>query len=242
MRCADRPQSLELQTVDPAPCTEGSARPRRGPRSAGIAAAQTNRTVQATGSATLSVTSDQAFLDVGVVTTAGSAQDSAQQNATQTTAVSPAVKAVLGATGTVQTLYYSIYPRYVQNIHHQRLHHRQHHSRDHYRPFHHRPIDRRRQRGRRKHGRQPQLRTAGPRPASATGADGRHQTAMADALHRLRLGGKVVSVDIRAGRLLVFPILVGGDRGGATATTTPVQTGTSTVYPPSRSWCSCSRQ
>jgi uncharacterized protein YggE len=80
-----------------------------------IAAAQTSRTVQATGSATLAVTPDQASLDVGVITTATSAQDSAQQNAAQTTAVLTAVKAVLGAAGTVQTLYYSVYPRYAQN-------------------------------------------------------------------------------------------------------------------------------
>src|SRR4051794_19301720 len=80
-----------------------------------IAAAQTGRTVQANGSATLTVNPDQASLDVGVTTNAATAQDSAQQNATQTTAVLNAVKAVLGSTGTVQTLYYFISPRYAQN-------------------------------------------------------------------------------------------------------------------------------
>jgi len=73
------------------------------------------RTIQAIGSATLLVNPDQASLDVGVVTTAATAQDSAGQNATQTTAVVNAVKAILGNTGTVQTLYYSVSPRYVSN-------------------------------------------------------------------------------------------------------------------------------
>jgi uncharacterized protein YggE len=80
-----------------------------------LASAQTSRTIQAMGSATLQVTPDQASLDVGVVTTASSAQDSAAQNATQTTAVISALKAVLGGNGTVQTQYYSVTPRYVAN-------------------------------------------------------------------------------------------------------------------------------
>ena len=77
-------------------------------------AAQTTatRTVQATGSATLSANPDQAQIDVGVVTVAATAQDSAQQNATQTTAVLNAVKAVLGANGTIQTVSYYVQPRY----------------------------------------------------------------------------------------------------------------------------------
>jgi uncharacterized protein len=70
------------------------------------------RTVQATGNSTISANPDQATLDVGVVTNAGTAQDSAQQNATMTTAVLTAVKAVLGSAGTVQTVSYSVYPRY----------------------------------------------------------------------------------------------------------------------------------
>jgi uncharacterized protein YggE len=72
----------------------------------------TTRTVQATGSATVSATPDQAHLDVGVVTNAPTAQDSAQQNATMTTAVLTAVKAVLGSAGTVQTISYTVSPRY----------------------------------------------------------------------------------------------------------------------------------
>jgi len=70
------------------------------------------RTVQATGSATVTATPDQAQIDVGVVTNGSTAQDSAQQNATMTTAVLTAVKAVLGSSGTIQTVSYSVFPRY----------------------------------------------------------------------------------------------------------------------------------
>ncbi|HEY1493683.1 MAG TPA: SIMPL domain-containing protein [Candidatus Solibacter sp.] len=79
-----------------------------------VLAAQTTatRTVQATGSATLSANPDQAQIDVGVVTVAATAQDSAQQNATQTTAVLNAIKTVLGANGTIQTVSYYVQPRY----------------------------------------------------------------------------------------------------------------------------------
>ncbi len=70
------------------------------------------RTVQATGSATVTANPDQAQIDVGVVTNGSTAQDSAQQNATMTTAVLTAIKAVLGSAGTVQTVSYSVSPRY----------------------------------------------------------------------------------------------------------------------------------
>src|SRR5215471_1732624 len=82
---------------------------------AGLAAQTTPRTVQATGSATLTANPDQAQLDVGVVTNAATAQDSAQQNANLTTAVLTAVKAVLGSAGTVQTVSYYVNPRYSTN-------------------------------------------------------------------------------------------------------------------------------
>jgi uncharacterized protein len=82
---------------------------------AALCVAQTTRTIQATGSASMQVTPDQASLDVGVVTSAPTAQESAAQNATQTTAVLNAVKAVLGNNGTVQTQYYSVSPRYATN-------------------------------------------------------------------------------------------------------------------------------
>ncbi|HXK05981.1 MAG TPA: SIMPL domain-containing protein [Verrucomicrobiae bacterium] len=78
-----------------------------------VLAAQTaGRTVQATGSATILAAPDQAQIDAGVVTSAATAQDSAQQNATLTTAVLAAVKAVLGSSGTVQTVSYYVTPRY----------------------------------------------------------------------------------------------------------------------------------
>jgi uncharacterized protein YggE len=70
------------------------------------------RSVQATGSATIFANPDQAQLEIGVVTNAGTAQDSAQQNATMTSAVLIALKAVLGSSGTVQTVSYSVNPRY----------------------------------------------------------------------------------------------------------------------------------
>src|SRR5262249_53120157 len=79
----------------------------------GIASAQSSqRTVQASGNATIYVNPDQAQLDAGVITNAQTAQDAVQQNATMTTAVLTAIKAVLGSTGTVQTVSYSANPRY----------------------------------------------------------------------------------------------------------------------------------
>src|SRR5438034_2397761 len=79
---------------------------------AALCAQNAPRSVQATGSATIFANPDQAQLEVGVVTNAGTAQDSAQQNATMTTAVLTAVKAVLGSSGTVQTVSYYVSPRY----------------------------------------------------------------------------------------------------------------------------------
>ena len=69
-------------------------------------------TVQASGSATLSVNPDQVRLDVSVMTQGATAQQAAQQNATQTTAVINALKQVLGASGSVQTISYAVNPRY----------------------------------------------------------------------------------------------------------------------------------
>jgi len=71
-----------------------------------------SRTVQAIGSATISVNPDQTQLNAGVVTQAATAQDAAQQNASLATAVLNALKAVLGTTGTIQTVSYSVTPRY----------------------------------------------------------------------------------------------------------------------------------
>ena len=68
--------------------------------------------IQAIGSATISVNPDQFQLAVGVVTQGTTAQDAGQQNATLTTTVLNALKGVLGAAGTIQTISYSISPRY----------------------------------------------------------------------------------------------------------------------------------
>ena len=81
-----------------------------------LAAAQlvqiTSGSIQAIGSATIPVTPDQVQLDVGVVTQGATAQDAGQQNATLTTTVLNALKGVLGAAGTIQTIGYSVSPRY----------------------------------------------------------------------------------------------------------------------------------
>ena len=68
--------------------------------------------IQAVGSATISVNPDQAKLSVGVVTQGATAQDAGQQNASLTTTVLNALKGVLGASGTIQTIGYSVSPRY----------------------------------------------------------------------------------------------------------------------------------
>jgi uncharacterized protein YggE len=74
--------------------------------------AQTAGTVQATGSASVNANPDQATLTVGVVTQGATAQDAAQQNASLATAVQNAIRSVLGTNGTVQTIAYSVTPRY----------------------------------------------------------------------------------------------------------------------------------
>jgi hypothetical protein len=68
--------------------------------------------IQATGTATLNVQPDQVQLDVTVLTQANTAAQAGQQNATQTNAMIAALNQVLGKSGTIQTIGYSIYPRY----------------------------------------------------------------------------------------------------------------------------------
>jgi uncharacterized protein YggE len=68
--------------------------------------------VQANGSATITAKPDQAQLDVGVVTNGATAQDASQQNASLSNTVQDALKKVLGAAGTLQTVNYSVNPRY----------------------------------------------------------------------------------------------------------------------------------
>jgi uncharacterized protein YggE len=68
--------------------------------------------IQASASASISVQPDQATLTAGVVTQAATAQDAANQNATATTAMIKALTGVLGTNGTVETISYSLSPRY----------------------------------------------------------------------------------------------------------------------------------
>jgi uncharacterized protein len=77
-----------------------------------FAQAVPDHTVQGVGNATIAVNPDQAQLDVGVVTSANTAQQAAQQNADMSTAVQNAVKAVLGSSGSFQTVNYTVSPRY----------------------------------------------------------------------------------------------------------------------------------
>jgi len=79
------------------------------------AGAQAAGTIQASGTATLYNNPDQAQISIGVVTDGPTAQAAAQSNSTQTTAVLNALKQVLGATGTIQTVSYSVNPRYSSN-------------------------------------------------------------------------------------------------------------------------------
>jgi hypothetical protein len=69
-------------------------------------------TIQANGTATVSMSPDQAQFTVGVTTQAGTATAAAQQNALQTTAVISAVQQALGPSGTIQTIGYSVTPQY----------------------------------------------------------------------------------------------------------------------------------
>ena len=78
----------------------------------GLAGAQTPNTIQASGSAIRSVKPDMAQVNAGVTTLGTTAQAAAEQNATLTDAVIKALEKVLGSSGTIQTLYYSISPRY----------------------------------------------------------------------------------------------------------------------------------
>lgn len=82
---------------------------------AGVAilpAQQAAGTIQALGNASLSVKPDQAQFTVSVSTDAATAQQAAQQNATQTTQVITALQQMLGSNGTIRTVGYSENPRY----------------------------------------------------------------------------------------------------------------------------------
>jgi uncharacterized protein YggE len=77
-----------------------------------VTSAQPAGTIQAAGTATLFANPDQAYISIGVVTDGSTAQDAAQRNSTQATAVLNALKQVLGNAGTIQTVSYSVNPRY----------------------------------------------------------------------------------------------------------------------------------
>ena len=77
-------------------------------------AADTN-SIQASGSATINVKPDQATLSVGVVTQGLTAKDAADLNAVQADAMIKALDNLLKGAGTIQTISYSLYPRYTNN-------------------------------------------------------------------------------------------------------------------------------
>jgi uncharacterized protein len=79
------------------------------------AVSQPPQTVQAVGSATVSAPPDQVKVDIGVTTTADTAQDSSSQNATQMTAVIAQVRQVLGPAADIKTIGYSVSPNYRGN-------------------------------------------------------------------------------------------------------------------------------
>jgi len=68
--------------------------------------------VQAVGQGSVSVQPDRAKIDFSVVTTATTAQNAAAQNATQVSALIAALQTLLGSTGNIQTIGYSLSPNY----------------------------------------------------------------------------------------------------------------------------------
>lgn len=83
---------------------------------AGLASAQTASTgrkiVLATGDGSVAVTPDQAKVTLSVVTQAQTAQDASSQNATVASNVISQVRAVLGTSGDIKTISYSLSPLY----------------------------------------------------------------------------------------------------------------------------------
>jgi uncharacterized protein len=77
-----------------------------------LVAQTTPASVQATGSATIYVQADQAQLTISVTTQGTTAQAAGQQNATQTVVVTQAIASLVGANGSIQTVSYSVNPRY----------------------------------------------------------------------------------------------------------------------------------
>jgi uncharacterized protein len=77
-----------------------------------LAAQTTMASVQAIGTATIYVQPNQAQLTVSVTTVGTTATAAGQQNANVTVAVTQAINSVLGASGSIQTVSYSVYPQY----------------------------------------------------------------------------------------------------------------------------------
>jgi uncharacterized protein YggE len=77
-----------------------------------LAIAQSQPSVQAVGSATVSGEPDQVKVTIGVTTMAATAQEAAAQNATQMTAVQDQIRRVLGPAADIKTIGYSVTPIY----------------------------------------------------------------------------------------------------------------------------------
>ena len=68
--------------------------------------------VKAVGQGSVSVQPDQAKIDFSVITIAATAQTAASQNATQVGGLIAALQTLLGSTGNIQTIGYSLSPNY----------------------------------------------------------------------------------------------------------------------------------
>src|ERR1700691_3326271 len=77
-----------------------------------LVAQTTAASVTAAGTATIYVQPDQAQLTVSVTTQGATATAAGQQNANVTVAVTKAITSVLGSSGSIQTVSYSVYPQY----------------------------------------------------------------------------------------------------------------------------------
>ena len=76
-------------------------------------AVRANKTIRATGEATVTATPDQAEMNIGVVTQAPTAEQASADNAKKTEAVLAAVKRALEPTAEVKTVGYTVTPNYV---------------------------------------------------------------------------------------------------------------------------------
>jgi uncharacterized protein len=79
---------------------------------AALMAQSTVASVQATGTSTIYVQPDQVQLTVSVTTQGTTASAAGQQNANVTVTVTKAITSVLGSSGSIQTVSYSVYPQY----------------------------------------------------------------------------------------------------------------------------------